>query len=129
MAQKAEQVFRKEIAMLFSMLGYRTQIQKTIRGRSGMSHKVDIVAEKFEIPIKRLIIIKCKIQEVDPLLRPDEVLQFWARVFDVRADRGIIVTTCGLTEDAIKFANHYGINIIKGKSLEDLKRNVFQGMG
>jgi restriction endonuclease Mrr len=93
-----------------------------------MSHKVDIVAEKFEIPVNRLIIIKCKAQEVDPLLRPDEVLQFWAQVFDVRADRGIIVTTCGLTEDAIKFADHYGINIIKGKSLEDLKRNMFQGL-
>lgn len=94
-----------------------------------MNHEVEIVAEKIEIPLNRLLIIKCKTRESDPFLRPDEVLHFWAQVFDAKADRGVIITTCRPTEDATKFANHYGISIIEGRSYEDTKSKILTKHG
>jgi len=127
MSQRVEEVFRENVARLFTMLGYKTRIRKRVKGRSRMKHELDIVAEKVEIPVDRLILIKCKIREADPFLRANEVLPFWAQVFDLKADRGLIVTTCRTTGDAIKFSRHYGISVIEGRSYEELKSTIFQG--
>jgi len=121
------QSFRRHVATLLSLCGYETKIYKILTGRSGMRHKIDIVAEKFEMPIEQVLLIKCKAKEESLCLRMDEVLLFYVQVLDTTADHGIIITTCEIPEDAVKFANYYRIRIIQGENMEEIRRAMFQG--
>lgn len=103
------------------MLGYQAKSPAIVRGRSGAYHEVDIVAESGEDVLERLLVVKAKDYHEDPFLRLDEVLGFWAQVEDVGADRGIIVTTCGMEKSTIEFASYYGIRIIEGRDFEELR--------
>jgi len=121
------QSFRKHVAALLNLCGYETKMHKILTGRSGMRHKIDIVAEKFEMPIEQVLLIKCKAKEENLCLRMDEVLLFYVQVLDTAAGHGIIITTCEIPEDAAKFANYYRIRIIRGENMEELKRAMFRG--
>jgi len=119
--------FRKHVATILNLCGYETKMHEILTGRSGMKHKIDIVAEKFEMPIEQVLLIKCKAKEESLCLRMDEVLLFYVQVLDTTADHGIIITTCEIPEDAVKFANYYRMRIIQGESMEEIKRAMFQG--
>lgn len=126
MPEKSEYDFRKEIAKLFRMLGYLAQSPMFARGRSGVYHEMDVIAQKAEGVLERFLVIKTKDYREEPILRLDDVLGFWAQVVDIGADRGIIVTTCGTEESAIKFASFYGIRIIEGRGLDELRRKAME---
>jgi hypothetical protein len=121
--QKFERDLLKEIVSMLSVFSFDVKISGTIEGRSGVTHEVDIVAEKRDVSPVRLL-IKCKSQTRETLLRLDEVLCFWAQLFDSAADRGIIVTTCKVTQSAIRFAEHHRILIISGKRPRDLRYKI-----
>jgi hypothetical protein len=99
-------------------------VKEDVKGKSGASYEVDIVAKKAEMPLERFLLVKCKLAEKTEVLRVDEVTSFWALIFDVGADRGMIVTTAKVSEDAEVFANFNKIPIIYGRDKEELKNKL-----
>nr|MDO8135178.1 restriction endonuclease [Candidatus Njordarchaeum guaymaensis] len=127
MYQLYRQSFRKHVATLLNLCGYDTEIRKIMIGHSGMKHKIDIVARKFEMPIEEVLLVKCKAKEENPSLRVDEVLILYVQVLDTIADHGLIVTTCEVPGDAAKFAEYYKMKIIQGANREELQSAIFRG--
>ena len=115
----------REIASMLSVFSFDVRVSETIRGRSGITYEVDAVAEKREVSPVRLL-IKCKSNVRDRVLRLDEVLSFWAQVLDSTADMGIILTTCRVSEEAIRFAEHHRILIISGRSPHHLRYKLLK---
>jgi general secretion pathway protein E len=125
MGSNASEVERlKDVASCLERTGYKTSVKETVRGKSGASYEVDVVAKKAELPLERILLIKCKLAEKTEILRVDEVTSFWAQIFDVGADRGMIVTTARVSEDAEVFANFHRIPIIYGRDEEELKNKL-----
>jgi len=122
--QEVEKV-REEIANMLSIFRFETEVSKTIKGRSGITHKIDIFANKKDgSPIR--LAIKCKFISEETSLRMDEVLCFWAQIFDAKADRGVIITTCKVSESAAKFASHHQITIISGRRYDELRYKLLK---
>lgn len=113
----------EDVITIFRMLGYNVAYRKVLAGRSGVEHVIDIVAEKTEPPGNRMILIKCAAFEGKSSLRLDEIIQFWGRIFDIGA-QGLIITTCKLTEDAIRFADFYKLGVIETRGGVDLKNTL-----
>jgi restriction endonuclease Mrr len=110
---------------MLSVFSFDVKILERVKGRSGIKHEVDIVAEKKDASPVRLL-IKCKSQTEETTLRLDEVLSFWAQLFDSSADRGIIVTTCKVAEAAVKFAEYHRIMIVSGKRPQELRYKILK---
>jgi len=116
----------KEIIVeMLKIFQFNVEISKTICGRSGITHEVDIVAEKRDRPQTRFL-IKCKSYMEEATLRLDEVLCFWSQILDVSADRGVIVTSCRVSESAAKFAEYRGISIVTAKNLVELRHKILK---
>jgi len=120
-----EEDLRKEIVSTLSIFCFDIKISKTVEGRSGIKHEIDVVAEKRDTSPTRLF-IKCKSFTEETFLRLDEVLCFWAQIIDAAADRGVIVTTCKVSESAAKFAEHHQILIITGRGPNDLRYKLLE---
>jgi len=120
-----EEDLRKEIASVLKIFRFDIGISKKIKGRSGIKYEVDIVAEKKDASPKRLL-IKCKSLTEETILRVDEVLCFWAQVIDASADRGIIVTTCEVSESAAQFARYHQVSIITGRRPNELRYKILE---
>jgi len=120
-----EDNIREEIASLLSAFSFDAEISKTIKGQSGIAHKIDIFANKKGAPPTRLA-IKCKFISEEAFLRADEVLCFWAQLFDAAADRGVIITTCKVSESAARFARHHQITIISGRNYHELRYKILK---
>lgn len=120
-----EEDLREETARILSILRFDIKISKPIKGRSGIRHEVDVVAEKKDASPAKLL-IKCKSITEETFLRLDEVLCFWAQVLDAAADCGVIITTCKVSESAARFAKHHRIRIIAGRRLDDLRYKILE---
>ena len=121
-----EEKIREEIASMLSIFRFEAEISKAIKGRSGIMHEVDIVAEKKDDHSPIRLLIKCKSPMEETFLRVDEVLCFWAQILDAAADGGMIITTCKISEAAIKFAEHHRILIITGRNRHELRYKILQ---
>jgi len=115
----------EDVMTIFRMLGYDVAYKKTLTGRSGVEHVIDIVVEKTEPPGSRMILIKCTTYEGKSSLRLDEIIQFWGRTYDIGA-QGLIITTSKLTEDASRFADFYKIKVIETCGGVDLKNTLMK---
>jgi len=120
-----EEKIREEIASMLSIFRFEAEISKAIKGRSGIMHKIDIFANKKDASPTRLA-IKFKFISEETLLRVDEVLCFWAQLFDAAADRGVIITTCKVSESAARFAKHHQITIISGRRYDELRYKLLK---
>ena len=124
--RELEEDLRKIIADMLSIFRFQIEISKEIQGRSGIMHEVDIVAEKKDDHSPTRLLIKCKSLMEETFLRLDEVLCFWAQLFDASADRGVIVTTCKVSEPAIKFAEHHQILILTARRPTELRYKILE---
>jgi len=123
--QKFDEALLKIIASMLRIFNFNIEISKAIRGRSGITHEIDIVAEKKDDFPTRLL-IKCKSFTEESYLRLDEVLYFWAQLFDASADRGVIVTTCKVSESVNKFAEHHKILVLTARRPSELKYKILE---
>lgn len=82
-----------------------------IKGKkTGHDHQFDVVIELSLLDLAFLIIIECKHyrRRVDV----SEVLEFASRLDDVSAQKGVMVTTVGYQEGAVRTAKAHGIALI-----------------
>jgi hypothetical protein len=79
-------------------------------GKSGHDHQIDVAAEIKLAGIKLLILVECKYYS--KVVGIDEVMEFAARIEDIGAHKGIVVTTRGFQKGAFKMAKSKGIALV-----------------
>ena len=116
--------------------GFKVLHRNRYIGKSGQKHEID-VSFSFELAgLRFLVLIECKLYS-----RPvdvSDVLTFYARIVDIGAQKGVMVTTEGYRKGAKQFAeangialvtfSHKGIQVLKGfsSSTAVFERPVFR---
>lgn len=77
--------------------------------KSGHSHEIDITFELSLAGIQILILVECKCYR--RAVGVEDVLEFTSRIQDIGAHKGIMVTTTGFQQGAVKIAEANGIGL------------------
>jgi len=96
--------------------GYRVREDAEVKGRSGASHKIDILATKDEGIIAHRIAIG--IQEAEKPMGLDRVFDFDDRAYDAGIMDKVLIAVPSLTGEAMQFAKRQGIRVFEVKQLE-----------
>jgi hypothetical protein len=96
--------------------GYRVREDAEVKGRSGASHKVDILATKDEGIIVHRIAVG--IEKAEKPMGLDRVFDFDDRAYDAGIMDKVLIAVPGLTGEAMQFAKRQGIRVFEVKRLE-----------
>lgn len=120
--------FEDFLARIFSLLGYQATTRSIIMGKC-ITHEVDIIAEKQNLPASRLM-VEAKFHNTLGIKTDVQVALYTkARFEDVKQKNNLqtvyLVTNTKMTTDAIAYANCVGMQLMswdypKGNSLRDL---------
>jgi len=106
------------VSRLFAAKGYDVKHDIKLKGRSGVTHQIDVYAEyRCPLHVSR-IVIECK--AYDKPVDKDIVMKLIHEVSDLGMDRGILVTTSYFTWDAVKTAEGYNIDLWDNAKLKEL---------
>ncbi|PMO34443.1 hypothetical protein BCT11_03170 [Vibrio sp. 10N.222.52.B12] len=87
-----------------------------LKGLSGYTHQIDIIY-KFRVwKIDLLVLVECKNYKNN--VGVDDLLEFKSRVEDLRAHKGLFVTTKGFQSGAIEFADANKIALLVAKGTQ-----------
>ena len=95
--------------------GYRVREDAEVKGRSGASHKVDILATKDEGIITHRIAIG--IMTADKPMGLDRVFEFDDRAYDAGIMDKVLIAVPGVTGEAMQFAKRQGTRVFEAKQL------------
>ncbi len=84
-------------------------------GKSGQQYAIDVSAEFKIAQVNFLVLVECKYYSRNVDI--GDVLKFAARIEDISAHKGILVSTVGFQKGAIKFAKANGIALVKASDL------------
>ncbi|UYW02573.1 restriction endonuclease [Flavobacterium agricola] len=125
--------FEDWVGKLFAQLGYQTTTGKTLQGEA-VTHEVDVIAIKN----KTLNLCECKFRnDVDAKISVTTPMYFLSRFNDLKNNEfhffnetlkpnlGWVITNAYFTQDAIAFANHYGVKLLswdypEGNSIKNI---------
>lgn len=80
-----------------------------LEGKSGCNHQIDVYWEYEDNGVIRKVAIECKnYKEFVPI---GKVRDFFGVLFDLGDVQGIMVSSKGFQEGAVKFAKQYGIKL------------------
>ena len=96
--------------------GYRIRENTEVKGRSGATHTMDILATKDEGIINHRIAIG--IEEADRPMGLDRVFDFDDKAYDTGIMDKVLVAVPGLSDEAMQFAKRQGIRVFEVKRLE-----------
>lgn len=89
-----------------------------MKGLSGYEHQID-VAYRFKIwKTEILIIVECK--QYQKNVGVDDLLEFRSRIEDLRAHKGVFITSSGFQSGALEFAkaNRIALFVVRGTIFE-----------
>ena len=97
---------------------------KKMTGLSGYTHQID-VSYRFRVwKIEMLVIVECK--QYKGKVGINDLLEFRSRIDDLRAQKGLFVTTKGFQSGAIEYAEANGIALLiaKGTQHRDIRYSL-----
>ncbi|MGQ9744083.1 MAG: restriction endonuclease [Candidatus Bathycorpusculaceae bacterium] len=110
------------IEAILAARGFKTQRRVRLRGSSGASHEIDVLAHRGSIAIA----VECKNWK-EPVGKKI-VEEHYARLKDLNPKwDGVIASFVGFTEDARNFAEYYGIKLWEPDYLKEEFFKVFVG--
>jgi len=96
--------------------GYRVKEKVEVKGQSGATHKIDMLAVKDEGIITHRIAIGIDVDEKPMGL--DKVFDFDDSVYDAGIMDKVFIAVPGLTKEATQFAQRQGIKVFAAEQLE-----------
>lgn len=114
----AQSTLETPLTLVFQDEGFQAERSKTLRGASGVEHNFDFVADRGS---ERFIFsINTDPEEV----KPEKVIEFFAKLFDVDAKNPVMIVMPRLSEEARRIAEMYRINVVEGENVGDIIQNV-----
>lgn len=110
--------FERLISALYKEMGYKTSITKK-SGDGG----VDVKAEKDNVGEKEKLLIQCK--RYEGTVGQPHIRDLNGAVYDVKSNKGVLVTTSYFSKPAIEFASKNNIELINGNQLQILLNTHF----
>lgn len=116
--------FEQYTAKAFERMGYRVSKNRAIKGRSGITHEIDVIAEKGN----EILLIECKHHSKQGMwVNVQTALYVYARYLDLK-DKftgAIIITNSRFSEQSEVYARSVGLRLIgwnypKDESLQDI---------
>jgi hypothetical protein len=104
-----------EIKAELNPKNYQIFHNKKYEGKSGQLHQIDVAIEAKIAGIEILIIVECK--HYNKKISMNEILVFTARIDDISAHKGIMVTTIGFQSGVEKIARAKKIALVVVKDL------------
>lgn len=105
--------------------GYRTISPGTLIGESEVEHIFDIVAHSVE-PDEGVLVVDFVVS--DSPAGEERVIAMFAKVFDTNPLRSILVAFPGLTENARKLSEQYGIAAVESGDVGSLFRKLLRAI-
>ena len=104
--------FEEITAELYEKAGWRTETRKTMKGRSGAVHQIDVYGEKGKVRKKRFF-AECKFRETSDKVRKSHLANFLLKLddIDMKVD-AYIVTNSDFSSYAIQTAEVYDIKLV-----------------
>jgi hypothetical protein len=99
-------------------IGYSVEAPRALTGASGVEHAFDIVGERDNERIVAALV--SDVREVDE----QTVINYFAKVFDVRPNLAILIAMPALTVRAKRFADLCKIQTFEGKDLTEIMKRI-----
>jgi hypothetical protein len=113
-----EKLIIAPIKKAFEGFNYKVEVPGTLKGSSGTLHTFNLVASKtYENETKAIAL---DISLSTSVVEEQSVITLFAKVFDTRPNKSILVTMPVLSEKGKKMAELYGIKILEGKNVEEI---------
>ncbi len=114
----AHATLETQIAELFQKFGYEVTTPKVIRGLSGVDHTFDVHASKGGSEIAADLV------SATTDIGPESVAGFFAKVFDAKPQRAILIAIPKLNQEAQKLSAMYSIETVSADQVEDILKNL-----
>jgi CheY-like chemotaxis protein len=112
---------KKQLIDYLVRLGYKVQESAEVQGRSGATHKIDIVATMDDIITSHSVAIGILAGSNDGTEVPIEPLfNFDSRIYDTGIDGKMVIAVPRFNSEAMKFAERQGIRVYNLVELRDL---------
>ena len=108
--QLVEKLFSKELERHVDLQDCRIFHDKQYFGKSGHQHQIDVSAEFKIAGVKFLVILECK--QYARSVGIKDVMVLAARIDDIGANKGVLVTTKGFQAGAVKIAQSRRIALV-----------------
>ena len=96
-----------ELAAMFTGMGYEVSAPAKVQGQSGSVHSLDVYAKKDGETVALQVAVDTK--PVDP----SAVIAFFAKAFDIKPNRAVLVTIPAASEDAKRLESGYGVSLVE----------------
>lgn len=106
-ALKSTLLVAPAVARLLSGLGFEVSSPSKVRGQSGTEHHIDVYAKNDRETVAVQVVVDTK------PVGPDAVISFFAKVFDIKPSRAVLVAIPSAVEGARRLVSGYSIDLIE----------------
>ncbi|MBS3055201.1 MAG: restriction endonuclease [Candidatus Aenigmarchaeota archaeon] len=108
--------FEKEVALYYQVHADYVDINRRIKGRSGVIHELDIYAVKKGLFGITETAVECKYKNNGDKVTQEEVANFVVKLLDTCVRRGDFVTNSDFTNYARLLGNFHRLRLVEGRS-------------
>lgn len=112
--------FIEPIADVFKRFGFKTEAFYSIKGTSGMSHLVDIYAQK---DTKKPITIIAGVL-IEKGIKPEEVLKLYSISLDINTTKTFLIAIPNLDKESKVYTEKLGLSVIEAKDFETVGQRL-----
>lgn len=96
-----------ELVKMLESMGYAVESPAEVQGQSGSKHSLDVFAKKDGGTVAIQVAVDTKPVE------PNAVISFFAKTFDIKPDKSILITIPAASEEARRLETGYGVAVVE----------------
>ena len=116
--------YLKPIRDMLNQMGYEVRTSALLDGRSGASHRFDLIATQKGKDFRVLIDIATE----EDTISEDKVSTMFAKIFDIGKSKSFLVAVPKISERGKKLASQYKISVIEGKDFATALEHLRQAL-
>ena len=96
-----------DLAAMLQSIGYTVESPAQVQGQSGSKHALDVYAQKDGETVALQVAVDTK------PIEPSAVISFFAKTFDLKPSRAVLVTIPAASEEAKRLEVGYGVDVVE----------------
>lgn len=110
---RRETIYLKEIVSTLTRMAYKVDVLGTVEGVSGVSHRFDLVLSKEKmVEVVDIIFADDSVTEIP-------VISMFAKKYDSKPARAIVIAIPRMSEEGRKLAETYGIQVVEALNVKE----------